>query len=364
MKIALDLTPAEDNPAGIGLFAINLFSELVKLDKDNTYLAYSQQGLELQGAKSIVRPKLGGPLKGIRWMSDAALDMKLKQVDILISPSNHIFTHFFPNTYQFVHDLAPIRYPQFFSKKAAFMYKITTNMALSRAKRILTISNQVKQELEERFPEEKASIEVIYPGLNQWVTNEKPDKEILKKYKLTPDQYLIAIYTLEPRKNHINLIKGFAKFRELTGSKVKLAIAGKKGWYYDEIFSTVANLKLEKAVKFLGYVPNEDVSSLYKYAKASAMLSYYEGFGIPLVESLYFDLPTLASDIPVFREVLGEKALYTDPFDPDIIGAKLVELLGQKKPKTKQYILDNFTYARSAQKLTEVIKQAGTGKVV
>lgn len=300
-----------------------------------------------------------GPLKGMRWISDISLDAKRTEVDLLISPSNHIFTHFFPRTLQFVHDLAPIKYPRFFSKKAAFMYNLTTNIALAKAHKVLTISKQVKQELEEKSPDDNPKIEVIYPGLNQWVLKgNSKDKTILEKYSLEAKKYMICIYTLEPRKNHINLIKGFAKFKKESGSDIKLALAGKKGWYYDEIFETVSEFGLEDEVKFLGYVPNEDVASLYGYAKASIMLSFYEGFGIPLIESLYFDLPTLAADIPVFREVLAENALYTDPFDPDIISDSLKSLIKEKKPNTKDYILKNFTYERSAKELLRVIEES------
>ena len=355
MKIGIDLSPVENNPAGIGQYTISLISRLVELDGEDEFITYTTQPLFLPRTNNVVIRFPGFlPFKGIRWMLKVAHHAKSQKVDLFISPSNHLFSILLKNNLQMVHDLAPVKFPQFFSKKAALSYKFSTKIALQKAKAVITISETVKQELIAFTKiKNKEKILVVYPALNPWIVSGQGNFETIP-YNL-PEKYILSLGTLEPRKNFENLIRGFKIFSGKSGNKLSLVIVGKKGWFYEEIFKTVKEQKLEEKVIFLGYVPNEHLAAIYKMAAGFAYLSYYEGFGIPPLESLYFNLPTLVSNIPVFHETFSDMVSYTDPREPEAIATDLEQLLKQKPQPTRELVANRYSWEKSVKKLIEVI---------
>ncbi len=359
MKIGIDLSPTEGNPAGIGQYIISLFSKLAETDSGNEYVTFSTHPLFLPNTENVVvRWPRHFPMKGIRWMMGVSAAARKRKVELLISPSNHLFTVFFGRTFQMIHDLAPLRFPKFFGLKARIIYPLTTRIALNRALEIITISETVKTELlqfAKKIPAEK--IEVIYPALHPWILTKKDSLDD-SPYTL-PEKYILSLGTLEPRKNYVALIKGYKAFLDKTNSDVFLVIIGKKGWYYQEIFKTVKDLGLENKVIFLGYVANEFLGTIYGHAKGFAYLSVYEGFGIPPLEALYFDIPVLVSDIPIFHETLGEMVTYADPANSGLVADALEKLITVKRAPTKDTVNAKYNWEKSAIKFKEVIHKYG-----
>lgn len=358
MKIGIDLSPAEKDPAGIGQYSLSLFSELCHLDTKKDYFVYtSAPFLFANTTNKVIKVNKRLPGSGLRWMRSVARDAKKENLDLLISPSNHMFSKFFPRTLQFVHDLAPLYYPEFFGRKSSLKYKQTLKIAVKNALKILTISKTVQEEICEKYPQAAEKIDYIYPGLNHWVhLNNKDEPAILEKYSIDY-KYILTLGTLEPRKNHVNTIKAFAIFKKKTLSPLKLVIIGKKGWYFDDIFKTVADLDLEQEVIFLGYVPNQDLSAIINNAQAFVFMSFYEGFGIPPLEALSLNVKTLVSDIEIFREAYGEHTLYTDPHSPAKIATSLDTLLENKPRKTAKFVEENYSWEKSAEKLLKIISE-------
>jgi glycosyltransferase involved in cell wall biosynthesis len=359
MKIGIDLSPTEGNPAGIGQYIISLFSKLAESDTDNQYVTFSTHPLFLPNTENVVvRWPRHFPMKGIRWMIAVSSAARKRKIELLISTSNHMFTIFFGSTFQMIHDLAPLKFPKFFNFKARIIYPLTTRIALNKAKKIITISETVKSELlrlAKKTPPDK--IEVVYPALHPWILTKKDSLDD-SPYSL-PDKYILSLGTLEPRKNYVSLIKGYKAFLDKTNSDVFLVIIGKKGWYYQEIFKTVKTLGLEDKVIFLGYVANEFLGTIYSHASGFAYLSVYEGFGIPPLEALYFDLPVLVSDIPIFHETLGDMVTYADPSDAESVADSLQKLVNSRPGLTKNIVNAKYNWEKSALKLKEVIHKYG-----
>lgn len=355
MKIAIDYTPVEQAPVGIGQYTLSLCSELIQQDDQNQYFIYSTKPILLAGAQNIVVsfPRRF-PLKGVRWMLKVSKDLKRKKVDILISPSNHLFALIFPKTIQFIHDLAPVFYPQFFSKKFALFYKFTAKLVLKKAWHVVTVSQSVKQELQ-NHTKSPMPISVLYPGVNKWITDRSvKDDAVLQKYDLNPG-YLLTVSTLEPRKNIINLIKAYHLFKQKHNNPPPLVIVGKKGWLYNEIFKTIIKLGLSNNIIFLGYVPNQHLSAIYNASKAFIFLSHYEGFGMPPLEALYLNIPTLLSDIAVFKECFSGLASFCDKDDPTQIALALEQILIKKHNDTRSQIQQKFSWQNSATQLLAII---------
>lgn len=356
MRIGIDLSPVEKDPAGIGQYTLSLFTELCKIDNKNKYIVYTTTPLLFANAENrVIKVSKSLPAKGLRWIYAVSNDARRNKLDLIVSPTNHIFTQFFPNTIQFIHDLAPIFYPQFFNRFAAIKYRSTCKIACKKAIKVLTISKTVQEEIIDRYPITRGKIDYIYPGLNKWVELTPQGKsDVMGKYDLDSD-YILTLSTLEPRKNHLNMLEGFKRFKTQTLSPLKFAIIGKKGWYFEDIFEKVKELELENDVIFLGYVPNKEISSLISHAKAFLFMSFYEGFGIPPLEALSLNIPTIVSDIPVFREIYKDKATYTDPFSPDKIAVAIQEVLDKHVVKTDKFIKENFSWEESAKKILTII---------
>lgn len=316
MKIGIDTSPVEQNPAGVGQYAINLINSLFRIDDKNEYIIYSTKPYKTDKENIVISKNSKYPFAGIFWMKRVSMDAKKRKVDILISPSNMLFALLFPKTIQFIYDLAPIYYSKFFSRKAVIMYKLLTKFVLPRAWKIAVDSNTVKSEIVTYTGINESKITVIYPSINEIILS---DASTDIPFKL-PEKYILTISTLEPRKNIIKLIEGFNEYLKSSKDNVmKLVIVGKKGWFYTEIFKCVSNLKLKDRVIFAGYVEDKHISHILKNASTFAYLSEYEGFGMPILEALYFGLPTIVNDIPVFNECFKDEATFVNANDAKAI---------------------------------------------
>ena len=159
------------------------------------------------------------------------------------------------------------------------------------------------------------------------------------------DGYVLAVGTLEPRKNYVRLLQAFASLRkrlQAAGSRasggpsihggagdgeLKLAIVGREGWLFEPIFLEVARLGLERSVRFFSNATDSDLLALYRHAGAFVFPSLYEGFGIPPLEAMACGIPVAASTGGALPEVLGDAALYFDPLDTQAMSGAIERVL-------------------------------------
>jgi glycosyltransferase involved in cell wall biosynthesis len=144
----------------------------------------------------------------------------------------------------------------------------------------------------------------------------------------------------------------FSKFKDF-----KYYIIGKKGWHYEEIFETVEELGLSDKVIILGYLDDKYIADIISRSKCMLLLSKYEGFGIPPLESLYFNVPVVVSDIPVFREVLSDMATYVDSPQTLQIAQALVDAIKKGRLDTKDKVTTMYNAKKSAKQLLEIINE-------
>lgn len=362
--IAIDLSPAEVSPAGIGQYTINLTKKLLELDKKNNYLIYTTLPFERlsfdnKRVQNIVIPfPPSFRARGIRWMMAVNKDLKKRGATTLISYSNHFFSLIFPNTIQFIHDLAPVKYPQYFPIKARMVLPFTTRMAMQQSKKIVTVTETVKAELLHflKVPGEKIS---VVPNARNEMAYATNDAVLGQHVPLLPEKYILSVSTLEPRKNYKSAIKAFAKLKKekRVPADLKYVIIGKQGWYYKEIYKLVKDLEMTEDIIFTGYTPDEYLPDIYKKAKAFIYLSHYEGFGMPPLEALSYNLPTLLSDIPVFKESFSEWADFVAPEAVPLIADKIEALLKKKPAKTAEAVLKKFNWTESAKRLYSIIEE-------
>ena len=365
MKIGIDISPIYKDQAGIGNYAKNLTQALLNLDLKNEYFLY------YFGQKPRFLPKRNNihwimipfsqvlPFKGIRWIRRVARHAKAKDLDLFLSYSYQLFSLVFPRTFQFIHDLSPIKLPRYYSPKTSSVYKFTTKIAASRALHLVTISKTMQKELSTyaNLPENRLSF--IYPGLSNILKNsdKKGTNKAYEKIKLTAN-YLLTVSTLEPKKNIHTLIKAFLYFKKYNLSDYKLVIVGKKGWGYQELFQAVRKDTAEKEILFLDYVPDLELKKLYQKAKIYINISKYEGFGMTPMEALYFNIPTILSDIPVFKECYNGLVKFVDFQDIKQIAAAIKEYTDNpRKKNTKDFIVKLYSWEKSAHKLLKIFSK-------
>jgi glycosyltransferase involved in cell wall biosynthesis len=337
MIIGIDANEAnQKNRVGVGQFAYNVINQLEKIDTRNDYLVYLKEPPlpDFPKERAGWRYRIFGPSK--LW-TQLALPFKLftqkEKLNLFYTPS-----HYAPRLSPFptvisIMDLWHHRHPEQFAKKDLYQLIKWESYSIKKASRIVTISEFSKSEIVKfyQYPPEK--ITVAYPGFDKFsLTDTKTTvNKIMLKYK-TGDNYLFYLGTLQPKKNLAGLIEAFALIAgEPKYSSIKLVIAGKKGWLYEEIFDRTKELGLENKVIFTGFVEEEEKPYLMKGAKAFVLPSFYEGFGIPVLEAMSLGVPVVAARAGSLPEVGGEAAVYCDPYSQEDIARALKRVLSLNK---------------------------------
>jgi len=174
---------------------------------------------------------------------------------------------------------------------------------------------------------------------------------------------VLFLGNIEPRKNLAGLLEAYALLPEDLRTTYNLVIAGGKGWKDESILDKLARLKSQGLnIVQTGYVSEEQKAALYQEATVFVLPSLYEGFGMPLLEAMSCDTPVLASDIPVFREVAGDAALYCNPMESKDIASKLEQLLLdshlQRDLATRgRKRLDDFSWQATTEKIYQAIRK-------
>lgn len=253
----------------------------------------------------------------------------------------------------FVHDLIAVKYPELFGWKQALYLKWALKYACTRSTRVLTNSEATKVDIVATYGTSPDRIVVSGLGPGNVFARLDPasvSDEELQALGLPWNRFLLAIGTLEPRKNLSRLLQAMPL---LADSDLGLAIAGGRGWKESAIFTQVQELGIGDRVAFLGYVEDADLSRLLARTEAFVFPSLYEGFGMPILEAMLAGAPVLASARPAMEEVGGNVARYFDPADPAAIASAISEVtsdpeLVRSMREAGPIRAEQFTWQRAA----------------
>ncbi len=283
-----------------------------------------------------------------------------KKMNVFFSPA-HYSPRFSPvPVVVTIHDLSYFYFPDEFLKKDLYQLTNWTKYSIEKAKKIISVSSTTKKDIIKFYHVPGDKIDVIYNGYerkNSKVKTQKSKK--IGNWKLEIGKYLLYVGTLQPRKNILTLLSVFQKFNRIH-PEYKLVVAGKKGWLYKNIFEETQKLGLDKKIKFVGYVTDEDLSKLYQNAFCFILPSFYEGFGIPILEAMSFGCPVISSFASSLPEVGGDACLYFDPQSADDLLDKLMELKENEKMRAEliqkgKKRIRQFSWKTCAEKTLEVI---------
>lgn len=333
MKIAIDCSKAVNERAGVARYTKNLVYHMIRLLPDDHFSLYFNFVRKCQEKKLRILDLIGNnknvsykiyPLPGFLKERLFFSPFSLSQYWIADSNIAHA-TEFlsFDNGLKIpqiltVHDLTMIKFPGQRGEKVSLRHGLMLKKACENADMIISISHSTKEDIKKYFSIDDEKIRVIYLAADAIYkkVNQALAKDILrKKYKIV-FPYILFVSTLEPRKNLENLLKAFDKFSSSPeGKNYCLILAGKMGWNTKSIENTYGNMVNKHKVKFMGFVPDEDLVYLYNCASLLCYPSIYEGFGIPILEAMSCGCPVLTSDISSMPEVGGDAVYYAQPSD-------------------------------------------------
>lgn len=268
-----------------------------------------------------------------------------------------------------IHDLAFEHMPETFTRRGSFQLKLTVRRTAQRAMRIATVSEFSRQDLLRTYQLPPEKVAVTYNGVESHFTtlaapNETED--VRQRFSISRD-YLLAVGSLQPRKNLVRLIRAYAKLRtENENFRPQLVIVGRKLWLADEIFAEVRKQRWADDVILTGYVSDEDLPKLYRQATAFVYPSLFEGFGLPPVEAMACGTPVVTSNVSSLPEVTGEAALLIDPLDQSAIESALLQITGNqvlrarlRSQGTEQ--AKKFTWQATAEKTLQLYRESYEG---
>lgn len=402
MTIGVDASRANrDFKTGTEWYSYYLIVNLIKIDRENKYILYSDKpliqaflnDLKLDDNKNVRVKVLKWPFKYFWTIGRLSLEMIFRRPDALFVPA-HSLPLFFPKkTVNTIHDIAFVsndyiynqdvstdsskfsdKWLNFFVKlftfgryrfKSTDHLKWSTMFTLKRAKKIIAVSNFTKNDILKNYNKVYSEkISVIYNGFNNKLYRPIEDEialnSVLKKYGI-PEDFLLYVGRMERKKNIYNLIEGFSIFKENNKeSQEKLVLIGSAGFGYDEMKYIIEELDLEDNVIILGWVEENDLPYIFNKAKAFIFPSLYEGFGIPVIQAMACGTPVLSSDIEVLQEVAQDCALFFDRFSPVDLAYKIEEILSDKE--LRQNLITkglshskNFSWEKCARETLEEI---------
>jgi len=258
------------------------------------------------------------------------------------------FHPFGPRTIMTLHDAGPWRYARALTLHGRLYFRTLLARGVRTCTQVITVSNHAKSEIGHFLGESSLSkVSVIPEAARPAFAIPRSDsfkQEVQARYQL-PERYLLAVATTEPRKNLVTLLDAYKQLKnELGASCPLLVIVGRKGWNCDDILSYMA--ELEDAVRFPGYVSDEELIALYQMATCLVFPSLYEGFGLPVLEAMTAGCPVITSTTSALPEVAGNAALLVDPLNARGIAAALQQVLQDEDLRTRM-IHDGHIWAAS-----------------
>lgn len=343
-RIGIDYTAAVRQGGGIGRYTRNLIRAVAERDPRNQYVLlvaggwgagdglgawpenFRVRSLPLSDRwMNLLWQRLRLPVP-VRWLT-GPIDL-YHSPDFVLPPTGHV-----PAVLT-VHDLSFLRVPQFFVAGFREYLEVAVSRAVSRAAHILVDSDSTRRDLLELMAVGSHKVTVVYPGVEARFQPIR-DRDLLGSVRLRyalPERFILGLSTLQPRKNFLGLIAAFGKLLaaqedEPRQADLSLVIVGGQGWMYDETLASVDRLGLGGRIHFLGFVADEDLPALYSLASVFAFPSWYEGFGLPVLEAMACGTPVVTANNSSLPEVAGDAALMVGADDPEGLSHTIARVL-------------------------------------
>ncbi len=337
--IGIDYTPAYEQGGGIGRYVRELIAALADEDRVTDYRLFVAganakslpplPGSNFRWAASRISPiwfarlwqRARLPIPVERWVGNVDV---FHATDFVLPPTRRT-----TRTVLTVHDLSFVRTPDATSPALKRYLDQVVPRSVHRADHVLADSQATKDDLITLYNVAPDKVEVLLSGVNprfQPVRDPAALAAVRSKYGIGDAPFVLSVGTVQPRKNYERLIQAFAQLPDDL-RHIHLVIAGGRGWLQGPIYAAVETLGLRERVHFVGFADDADLPALYSAAQAFAFPSLYEGFGLPVLESMACGTPIVTSNVSSLVEVAGDATLLIDPFSVQQITDALAHLL-------------------------------------
>jgi glycosyltransferase involved in cell wall biosynthesis len=334
LHIAIDAHSVGTQLAGNETYAANLIEALAEIDQTNQYTLYVTRRAvidQFENRWPNFKARLTLPHTPlVRIPLTLSAELRRHPADVLhvqytappFAPCPVVAT---------IHDLSFEHLPETFNRRSRAQLQLTVRHTARRAAQILTLSEFSRRDIIDTYKVDSARVFVTpaaAPAHFQPVTDETELRKIRTTYRIERD-YILSLGSIQPRKNLARLIQAYSSLRELRPGLTlpQLVLAGKRGWLDAEVFRAREQSEFRQDILFTGYVPENDLPALYSGAICFVYPSYFEGFGLPVVEAMQCGAPVIAGNRTSLPEVINGAGLLVDPFSEAEIGQALARVI-------------------------------------
>lgn len=338
----IDAAPLCRKIDGVGRYTRELVNQLAKTYPEHKIILIGFIGDHLEASDLLKHPNISFKKVPLVRKIYSGLYSRIVRIPIdWLLPKFDVFigTNFIKFPYVkktpsiiVIHDLAYARFPETIEKKNLEHLRKHIPLTMRESAGIIATSDFVKKEIEDIFPN-RSNVFTSTIGIDN--TKWRPSNDVRQNY-------ILAVSTVEPRKNFSSLIEAYRMLPPTLQASHPLVIVGKKGWG-----DSNDSLKSDEHISFTGYVEDEELLQLFQRSKLFVSPSLYEGFGLPVLEALSTNTPVLCSDIHPYKDVAGEYAHYFDPNSVDDIREALMDALEDGLPNPKGFNPEKYSWQNS-----------------
>jgi len=353
---------------GIGRFSMEILSRIAASHPEHEFIFIFDRPYDKKFIFSeniipvVIGPQARHPFLFFLWFEfSVPYVIRKYKADLFLSPDGFLSLRCKKPSIVVVHDLNFEHYPKDLPKLVLKYYKYFVPKFVKKANHIATVSEYSKQDIMALYGINSDKISVIYNGVNE-VYNpvEESKKQDIKNKYTEGKNYFLYVGALHQRKNLVNLFKAFDAYKTTHKTATKLLIVGNKMWWTKSIEQAYLQMQHKGEVVFHRHMSTIELREVYSAAIALTYISYFEGFGIPIIESFACGTPVITSNVTSMPEVAGDAALIVNPFDVEEIVKALytMETDTQLREKLIAKGLERqkaFSWNNSAEKLWEIV---------
>ncbi len=383
LRIGIDAHAIGAKQGGNETYIRNLIIALAGIDQQNLYriyLANRQAGKWWRDWFAVNAPNfevrmIPPPTPLVRAPLALAIELRRDPVDVLhvqytappFCPVPVVVT---------IHDLAFEHYPETFTRRGSWQLRLTVRRTAKLAARIATVSNFSREDLLQTYGLPPEKVVVTWNGVEERFSPQAKmpnEAESLRRRFGIEGPYLLALGSLQPRKNIERLIRAFRRLRHEAGIRAQLVIVGRDLWLAGAIHEQARGQGSDQGgaqrgdIIFTGYAEDDDLPALYRQASLLVYPSIFEGFGLPPVEAMACGTPVVASNAGSLPEICGEAARLVNPLDEESISAGILEVLVDESLRARLRAAGikqarRYDWRMTAIKTLELYREACTSK--
>lgn len=364
----------KDRMEGYGYFIKEVFGLLARAHANHQFYFLFDRPFDFDfippNVKTLVIPPAARHPLLWRFWYDVKLPLVLKKIraDVFVSPDGFCSLTTSVPQCMVVHDLGFLHQPGAYQKGHVRFYRKFTPRFLKKARTIATVSAFSKKDLVQQYNITPDKIRVVYSAAKE---SFRPiafeEQEAIRSRYTGGLNYFIYVGAIQPRKNLVNLLKAFSIFKKRQQSGMKLVLAGRLAWKNDDFMESLQNYKYRNDVVLTNYVEEEELVRLVASAYALVYPSYFEGFGVPVLEAMRCRVPVLTSLGTSMEEIAADAGLFFDPSKHEDIAEKMMRIYKDEEQRKKLIekgteVARAYTWERTAHLMWESILQAAAAR--